>query len=337
MRCHHRVSVFDARSCAIVFSMSKDLAQLDEVRDAVLAGKTRRMKVRTLLAVFGAQRRSQYTVEEIDAELRRRQLRTEPEFTEAHIDAQVSFQLIPSEKPARKISGAQARNDTRVRHHAVRRIGMVVSPAYDWVAPDASFEKAITKLKLSDKPIAVASGPQEGHLRGVVTWRCLAEALHHRKDPPGFVQDAMEPKPYVVDEDRPLLEAVPLVELYGVVAVQDSTHRITGLVSRDDLAGEFAHFARPFLLVGEIELALRPMAAPLDGADSATTLGELVHLLDRPSNWKLVGLPLDRATVIENLNKVVELRNDLMHFSPDPPSDDDIALLERVAKMLRPS
>ena len=65
------------------------------------------------------------------------------------------------------------------------------------------------------------------------------------------------------------------------------------------------------------------------------TFGEYLWLLSEQSNWDRLGLSADRKVVIEKLEQVRDIRNDAMHFDPEPLAETDVELLRNVAKYLR--
>ena len=47
-------------------------------------------------------------------------------------------------------------------------------------------------------------------------------------------------------------------------------------------------------------------------------MGDYQRTLENPDNWKKLGWPLDRATFIKRLDELRLIRNNVMHFSPEP-------------------
>jgi restriction system protein len=104
--------------------------------------------------------------------------------------------------------------------------------------------------------------------------------------------------------------------------------------------------ARPFALIGEAERRLRRQVdETLDidlirtvnkKASSAAdlTLGAYEHLLVEP-NFRLLGWLLDWSTFLAQLSRVRRIRNELMHFSPDPPTEAELNDLDGFVSMLR--
>ncbi len=64
------------------------------------------------------------------------------------------------------------------------------------------------------------------------------------------------------------------------------------------------------------------------------TLGEYIRLLENPARWDKLGVPIDRKTFVAELERVREIRNDVMHFDPDPVAPEDLAVLQKFARFL---
>ena len=110
--------------------------------------------------------------------------------------------------------------------------------------------------------------------------------------------------------------------------------------------------SEPFLLLGQIEDHIcnliadkyhkAELVAACDPADSGReiedvadlTLGEYIRLLSNPARWEKLGIPIDRKTFIAELERVRLIRNDVMHFDPDPVAPEDLAVLRKFAKFL---
>ncbi len=157
-----------------------------------------------------------------------------------------------------------------------------------------------------------------------------------------------------IRSDRSLFEALTPIARHDYVLVRNSAdNRISGIITSSDLGQQFRQLAEPFLLIGEIENQLRRL---LDGKFSADELqvsrnpddpgrpiasiadlsfGEYIRVLEEPGRWARIGLKLDRATMKDDLDRVRAIRNDVMHFDPDPPNDDDIRFLRDFSTFLR--
>ena len=54
-----------------------------------------------------------------------------------------------------------------------------------------------------------------------------------------------------------------------------------------------------------------------------------------PEKWAKLGLALDRKTFVATLVKVRDIRNEVMHFNPDPMKDEDLWTIRDFASFLR--
>jgi hypothetical protein len=116
---------------------------------------------------------------------------------------------------------------------------------------------------------------------------------------------------------------------------------------------QFQTLAGPFLVIGEIERRLRltlsnhfsvvELAEVRNPEDTSRTidsvndltLGETLRMLENPDNWDRLSWPVDRAEFVNALNEVKTIRNEVMHFSPDPLSSDQEQALTNFVGWLR--
>src|SRR2546429_676360 len=68
---------------------------------------------------------------------------------------------------------------------------------------------------------------------------------------------------------------------------------------------------------------------------SNLTFGEYIELLQQPANWQSIGYNLSRKTFIAEMIEVRKIRNEVMHFHPDPLTKEELDYLRRVANMMR--
>ena len=166
------------------------------------------------------------------------------------------------------------------------------------------------------------------------------------------LEDATVPA-RAVEPDDDLIGLIPTIAERGFVFVNAQDRTLAGIVTTADLSQQFALLAQPFFFIGEIERRLRQiLATHFDVAELATvrnpddskriiesandlTLGETVRLIENPANWARLGWVVERAEFIRALDEVKEIRNDVMHFSPDPLSPDQEAVLINFAGWLR--
>ena len=65
------------------------------------------------------------------------------------------------------------------------------------------------------------------------------------------------------------------------------------------------------------------------------TLGEYVRLLENASPWSKLKLFVDRREFIDRLNRVREIRNDIMHFDPQGIDPEAMKALRKFVRFLQ--
>ncbi|MFB8139273.1 hypothetical protein [Streptomyces parvus] len=161
-----------------------------------------------------------------------------------------------------------------------------------------------------------------------MTRKSIAQARHRSVDCTltDAVIDARE-----VRFDHDPVDDLPVLADTDFLAVRGA-HAETGISTAADAAPAYGTQTTPFLLVGELDR--RPHAVLLDRFDLSTitavcdrdgsrsptssdqlTFGNHVSVLDNRDRREELGWPLDRAAFTKRLD---EIRNDLMHFNPDP-------------------
>jgi hypothetical protein len=68
---------------------------------------------------------------------------------------------------------------------------------------------------------------------------------------------------------------------------------------------------------------------------SDLTFGEYIRLLENSDRWQKLSIPIDRMTFVRELDLVRKIRNDIMHFDPDPIPDADMDRLRDFANFLK--
>jgi hypothetical protein len=123
------------------------------------------------------------------------------------------------------------------------------------------------------------------------------------------------------------------------VRAHNST-RLTGLVTVSDLSHLFGRLLEPFVLAGEIETGLRALLVRLppgvvSSPPDAWTIGTIQRELERAEVWQRLALPLDQREFLAAIGEVREIRNDLMHFTPEETEPRDDERLRDFARFLR--
>ena len=310
------------------------------------------LTVRELLSYWDAKRRGYLIVETIKDDLAAYDLTTDPSFEEAWIDEPVRLvrrlslaepKGTPAEAGTSITVDVMPAAGLRVRHlqSANRKVSAV--------NPNASLATAQALMLKDDySQLAVMSSPRD--LRGAVSWKSIAQA--QLRDPTCSLRDAVVPAVPVSLEDE-LLPLIPTIveKEFLFVTRQDKT--LSGIITVADLSLEYNHLARPFFLIGEIERRLRraigetfslellqSVQDPSEGSRVIGSVDDLAfggyqRLLEQPDNWEKLHWNVDRAIFIQTLDAVREIRNDVMHFSPDPIEDEQLSVLTNFIGMIK--
>jgi predicted transcriptional regulator len=213
------------------------------------------------------------------------------------------------------------------------------------VAPTAASEYAVSLMLLHNfSQLPVACG--ERSVKGMFSWESYGEQAALNR-PRRLVSECMEPH-HEISADASLFEAVRLISEHRAIIVRDETNqKMIGIITAADISQAYFDLAEPFFLLGQIENHVRNLIArrfTLDelrdardekdsGRDvddvSDLTIGEICRLLQREESWQKLDLQLDRRTFVGELDEVREIRNDVMHFNPDPLGEPELDRLRR--------
>lgn len=324
-------------------SDEKLAAIAEQLRKGVVPPKE---SVRGFLLWFNAERRGFRVVRRIRSALRRHGIVTSPDFEWAYIDGQVSFVKAPPEARADHGVADDSALDPTYRISSLPSANRI--PIF--VAPDALLQQVATLMMSNDfSQLPVMTGLRD--LKGVVSWKTIGTRLALKK-PITTAKDCMEEAKTISSSD-PIFSAISLIATHDYVLVQAPDKTICGIVTASDLNDQFRLLAEPFLLVGEIENGVRRLlhgkftqaelsGAKANGEDARQidtpadlTFGEYIRLVEREDNWQKLKIELDRVTVVAQLNRVRDIRNDVMHFDPDGLEDEDLKFLREFAQFLK--
>jgi len=219
------------------------------------------------------------------------------------------------------------------------------------VGQDDTLKKAVTMMLQSDySQLPIMHGERE--VKGMISWKSIAsryaiggeccKVQHCREDA------------QVVDGDGTLFDAIPTIVKHGYVLVRNpQDKKITGIVTASDLSLQFQQLAEPFLLLREIELHIRQLlqdkvlsedldwlvsadtTAPKPNSISDLSFGGYIRLVQRPEVWQRLALNIDQASLTKQLEDVRQIRNDVMHFDPDPLTAKQLEVLKNAAKFMQ--
>lgn len=331
--------------------MSKEF---DEVKNDVGEGKEPTTTVRELLRWFGVRRRRTGAVKRIQTELEGAGIVTSPDFTKVWIDAEVTFKKVPrpdvaaAETQAGQAGSANVAKDTNFLISMLKAANCGVIR----VNPQDTVETAITLMLAHDfSQLAVMTN--ERTLDGAISWKTIGKRLSHENNLVE-VKDAMETA-VAIEDTEPLFNATKLIIDHEYVFVRSSINKkVTGIVTATDLSEQFQFLSEPFLLMGQIENKIRnllnsklkievfrdacsdtdPKRKEQIQSVSDLNLGECLRIMQKPDHWEQIGLRVDRNVFCSELDKVREIRNDVMHFDPDGIDEEQYDQLRRFSRLM---
>jgi hypothetical protein len=229
------------------------------------------------------------------------------------------------------------------------------------IASLAAANRGVVSVSISDKldkattlmlfenfsQLAVMQGARD--VKGMISWESIARRSM-QSPPPSTVQDCMI-EARIVNATGALFDTLREVEQYGYVLVRDRG-KITGIVTATDFAAELASMSQAFISIGTIERQIRNRLHPCLGeADfsrleqhsralalkefAQLTFGENVRLLEHPEIWSRLKISVDKSEFMKRLSAIAEIRNDVMHFGPDPLAASQKRRLEQMESFLR--
>ena len=333
--------------------MSKEF---DEVKNDVGEGKEPTTTVRELLRWFGARRRRTGIVKKIQSELDGAGIVTSPDFTKVWIDAEIAFKKAPA--PVAVVAPAQEDQGAADAIYAAKDTNFLISMlkaancGVISVKPQDTVEKAITLMLAHDfSQLAVMSNDRT--INGAISWKTIGKRLSHENNIVE-VKDAMEAA-VALDDSEGLFKATKLIIDHEFVFVRSSVDKkVTGIVTATDLSEQFQFLSEPFLLIGQIENQIRNLmngkytVEVLQSVCSDTdperkariqsvadlTFGEYLRIIQSPENWEKLGLRVDRVVFCAEMDKVREIRNDVMHFDPDGIDEEQYDQLRRFSRLM---
>ncbi|SNT48798.1 restriction system protein [Streptosporangium subroseum] len=340
-------------------AMLEGFATPHELLDGVIANSTGdpiRLTIREFLKRWGVTRRTSESVARIEADLVAKGVTTRPSFTEGWFDNVIELLPVGEEPDSTAQAPSQSLQpdveDAPDLPAITLRVGVLES-ANKGVASVRLEDKlsiAHTKM-LSGKYSQLAVLDENGTLRGAVSWESIGKASM-RKQELLTVSDAVDRTVGSVDHHEDLLSQVTEIYDKGYVFVCDSDKKVIGIITAADLTQQFGHLARPFVLVEEAERRLRRranevftldelrQAAPRHLAAKVSSANDLMlgaykHLLASSAHWDRLEWPLDHELFLGLLELIREVRNELMHFAPDPLDGETLTRVEGFIEMLR--
>jgi predicted transcriptional regulator len=342
--------------------------KLAEIKQLLDQGqKPASVPVRTFLSWFNAQRRGWWIVKEINEMLDYYGIATYPYFDAVYIDSPIEFIKKPTDgqgettsttttttttKPPENISLVDG-EDVLNYNDATYRIAKLeaANKTLVFVKPDSELSEAITKMITYDySQLPVMQQPKRD-LKGVISWRSIGSKLAVGQSTTR-VRDLMEANYQLISSETSLFRALPTIIEHDYVLVENNAKEICGIVTASDLSLQFKQLTEPFLIVSEIENHIRYLLSRLPKEDienakdekdtervinnvADLTFGEYLRLFQNPPIWTKLSMQIDRKTFCDHLEKIRDIRNNIMHFDPDGLDEESIETLRRFARLLQ--
>lgn len=314
----------------------------------------RSMTIRELLNYWSFRRRTARIVEEVTDDLAELGLLAVPSIAEGWIDGQVEIVPMPGQSeeasqsstvPSAAVDAAEASAEAVMKGSVSYSVSTMDTARCEVMSarPEDPLSVTVTKMALRDySQVAVVDA--RGRLIGSATWESIA--LAWMSGEPSLVRDAMRSAPSASPEDE-LLRQAEVIYQHGFVFVRDPGGVVQGIITSADLSRRFGDDHRPIVLLDEIERRLgnritsrcsvdEMKAAGVGIKNHGATFGNYVTALGKKPLWdKLEWSGLGQGEFREQMERVRLVRNQLMHFSPDPITAAEVDLLEKTARVLR--
>lgn len=298
--------------------------------------------VRKMLSWLDVSRRGTNVNWQIRRVLEQAGLETQPDFEWTYLDAWLRFIPVGSDEDRETASTIYRIDGLEAANHKPLS-----------VKPDVKIRVATTimlKNEYSQLPVMTS----EREVKGAISWTSIGSRLVLGRECE-FVRECMD-SAQVIDADSSLFKAIGIITEHNYVLIRASDKTICGIVTATDLSLQFRDLAEPFLLIGECEHLLRRLlhgkfrVEDLEQAKNPNdpdrtvagvadlTFGEYKRLLEHEDRWRRLDLAVDRRQFIEQLDRVREIRNDIMHFDPqgvDPTAMNDLRKFTRFLQELR--
>ncbi|WP_239679105.1 CBS domain-containing protein [Natronosporangium hydrolyticum] len=321
--------------------------------------------IRELLGEWGAGRRTSSAVAVIQRDLGENGLTTVPPFTEGWIgrsirvvktgaeaddstDETATEKLIEAEEE-QDIASAEDQGDDGLVHEKpfTLRFGNLLQSetAVESVLPTDSIVLART-LMLKHNYSQLAVTDEDGVFHGAISWESVAQAQMAHQSVTTVAQ--AQHTASVAAYDDLVLPRIDEISSHGFVFVRSKDGRtVAGIITSADLTNRFGEIAKPFTMIEECERRLhRRVKAkiPSEVIAAATqnrhknadtlTFGSYAHLLKEVRTFGLLNWPLDHTEFLRQVRGVADIRNKMMHFSPDPIPTDEWGVIDGLLAML---
>ena len=294
---------------------------------------------RELLEAFDCAKRTKWNVARIDQFLEDQKLETEPNYTDSWVDSEI---ILRHKKRAK----SKKENDP------VQRVKILPAANKEpiSVSRDASLSEAITLMMLHNySQLPIMSGAR--NVIGAITWQTIGSGIANGIKSE-HVKDYLKKEIVILDYETPILDSISRVIANEFALIKKSDNSISGIVTVADISLQFLNVTEPFLLLEQIENNIRQILdgkflleelrefCKIDGIDrdiefiDDLNFGDYIRIIEKPEHWERLTLSIERSHFIKHLDKVREVRNDIMHFDPEGITSKQREDLLKMAKFL---
>lgn len=246
-------------------------------------------------------------------------------------------------------NGQQKKATSNVKEDPIQRLSTLkaADQPLTTVTTNTTLQEATTIMLLNDYSQLPVMSNQRNVL-GYISWKTIGPSLANGINT-ATVKDYVNKDVEILPLDTPLLEAAKIVYKKEFILVRNQDKTLSGIVTTADLSSQFLVTTEPFLLLEQIENHIRKI---LDGkipveelkrfqCDDSPRVIETIddlnfgeYLLLMESHWDSLNLKAHKKTLIKELDVIREIRNDVMHFSPDGIDENQRRKLALMASYL---
>jgi CBS domain-containing protein len=307
------------------------IKEIQENRD-----KEFNMSPREFLSYFHCEKRTKGNTARIDNFLNSKNLETEPHYSSVWIDGTVKLKH-------------KARARSKSDRDPILRISILPSANKPPITinRDAKLSEAITLMMMHNfSQLPVMSNPKT--VAGLITWETIGNGITNGISS-NEVKDFLKTHVVKLELDTPLLEAIRTVIKEEIVIVLKKDKSLSGIVTITDISSQFFTLTEPFLLLEKIENLIRLLldekflledlvSVCFDGEKAEfiddLNFGQYIRLIEKETNWQKLNLSIERVPFIKQLDKIRNIRNDIMHFDSEGISIEQREDLNNMANFL---
>lgn len=274
---------------------------------------------REFLSYFHCEKRTKGNTARIDNFLNSKNLETEPHYSSVWIDGTIKLKH-------------KARARSKSDRDPILRISILPSANKPPITinRDAKLSEAITLMMMHNfSQLPVMSNPK--NVAGLITWETIGNGITNGISS-NEVKDFLKSRVVKLELDTPLLEAIRTVIKEEIVIVLKKDKSLSGIVTITDISSQFFTLTEPFLLLEKIENLIRLLldekflledleSVCFDGEKAEfiddLNFGQYIRLIEKETNWQKLNLSIERIPFIKQLDKIRNIRNDIMHFDSE--------------------